>query len=159
MKNLIDSEKRLQHWTNFSVEELSQLYKSFQYTDVVMERWFESEPSEKSKVPDARRNGQRIPRKLHFTWKTDVLEDLPELFQKIQVKWKLLNPDWEIKIWTDKECDKLVRDFYPEYYFFYNDFQVTAEKSDIFRYLVLDKYGGVSGKKLLGRTRKHSIFI
>ena len=35
-----------------------------------------------------------------------------------------------------------VKDYYPELYFFYSDFQVTAERSDIFRYLALDKFGG-----------------
>ena len=38
--------------------------------------------------------------------------------------------------------EKLIKDKYPELYFFYSDFEVTAERSDIFRYLVLDTEGG-----------------
>jgi len=131
------------------------LYKSLKYQDLVEERWFDQDYDKEEShdmimelggdtLGDASRKNvhEAIPRKLHFTWKTDKLDELPELFRKIQLKWKMLNPGWEIKIWTDEECEKLVKDFYPEYFFFYSDFEVTAERSDIFRYLVLDHYGG-----------------
>lgn len=130
--------------------------KELSYSDVVEERWFDLE-DDQEKNQDAILDyegdnlGDRysqdeahesIPRVLHFTWKTDQLDELPELFRKIQLKWRMLNPDWEIRIWTDEECEQMVKDYYPEYYFFYSDFEVTAERSDIWRYLVLDKFGG-----------------
>ena len=102
--------------------------KELTYSDVVEERWFDLD-NDQEKNQDAILDfegdnlGDRysqetihesIPRVLHFTWKTDQLDELPELFQKIQLKWKMLNPDWEIKIWTDEECEQMVKDFYPE---------------------------------------------
>jgi len=145
------------HWTQLPLNETKELYKSLKYNDLVIPRWFDldfenehahdsiqelggDQLGDLSVVPEKGHKG--IPKKLHFTWKTDKLSELPELFRKIQLKWRALNPDWEIKIWTDEECEKLVKDYYPEYYFFYSDFQVTAERSDIFRYLVMDTYGG-----------------
>ena len=145
------------HWTQLPLNETMELYKSLKYNDLVIPRWFdldfENEHAHDSiqelggdQLGDlsvgSEKGHKGIPKKLHFIWKTDKLNDLPELFRKIQLKWRALNPDWEIKIWTDEECEKLVKDFYPEYYFFYSDFQVTAERSDIFRYLVMDTYGG-----------------
>lgn len=149
------------HWSRLPLNETKDLYKSLKYSDLVIPRWFDEDfekekdhdsieelggdtlgdlSAQKSVVEAAASAG--IPKKLHFTWKTAKLQELPELFKQIQIKWKLLNPDWEIKIWTDEECEKLIKDKYPELYFFYSDFEVTAERSDIFRYLVLDTEGG-----------------
>jgi hypothetical protein len=106
--------------------------KELSYSDVVEERWFDLE-DDQEKNQDAILDykgdnlGDRysqeevhesIPRVLHFTWKTDQLDELPELFRKIQLKWRMLNPDWEIRIWTDEECEQMVKDYYPEYVLF-----------------------------------------
>jgi len=145
------------HWTQLPLNETKELYKSLKYNDLVIPRWFDldfenehahdsiqelggDQLGDLSVVPEKGHKG--IPKKLHFTWKTDKLSELPELFRKIQLKWRALNPDWEIKIWTDEECDRLIKDHYPEYYSFYSEMKVTAEKSDVFRYLVLDLHGG-----------------
>ncbi len=36
-----------------------------------------------------------------------------------------------------------MKEAYPELFFFYSDFKVTAERSDLFRILVLQREGGV----------------
>jgi len=156
----IDDEEAFRNMSLSLLSRTADLYKTLKYDDLVEKRWFDEDFDKEEKhdmiqelggdnlgdVSMAGGSGvsapQHIPKKLHFTWKTAELEDLPELFKKIQLKWRMLNPDWEIKIWTDEECDHFVKTFYPEYYFFYSDFEVTAERSDIFRYLVLDHHGG-----------------
>ena len=146
MKNGIERKEKLKHWTDLSLEELSGFYKGLKYKDVVIERWFDKDyerlVNRNRETWTNKAEGERIPRKLHFTWKTSNLGELPDLFRRIQVKWRILNPTWEIKIWTDEECEAFVRDHYPEYYDLYTDFEVTALRSDPFRYLVLDKIGG-----------------
>ena len=127
------------NWTALPVRELSKMHEAFTRRDYVEDHWYDSHRDRPGPPPPG---AAAIPRKLHFTWKTSELRDLPDLFRTIQLKWKYLNPGWEIKIWTDEECDELVRTKYPEYYEFYSGLEVTAERSDVFRYLLLHQHGG-----------------
>ena len=78
----------------------------------------------------------RIPKIIHHIW---LGSPLPEMFKKYVDSWKTHHPDWEHRLWTDKDLEsfpfvtgKLIckaRNF--------------GQKSDIFRIEILNKFGGL----------------
>lgn len=77
-----------------------------------------------------------IPKIIHQTWKTSNLDNN---LKKWSNSWKLQN--FEYKFYDDNNCLELVKNYYPQYLNLYLSVS-TIEKADIFRYLVLHKYGG-----------------
>ncbi|MBS0637961.1 MAG: hypothetical protein JSS12_10650, partial [Verrucomicrobia bacterium] len=79
----------------------------------------------------------KIPKILHQIWVGPKTP--PTYFVTFQEKWKTLHPDWEYHLWTDSELEDLnlelkdLIDASPNY----------AEKSDIIRSELLDRFGGV----------------
>jgi len=80
-----------------------------------------------------------IPRIIHQTWKTKKL--LPE-FSTWSKTWIQLNPEFFYVFYTDKDCALFILTQYPQYYDLWKSL-VGIEKVDVFRYLILHKYGGV----------------
>lgn len=90
---------------------------------------------------EANRNSQplatpTIPRLIHQIW---LGSPLPRQLQKYSDSWRKLHPDWELKLWTDREVDTFdfgTRDLYD---------QATCwgQKSDLLRVELLDRFGGV----------------
>ncbi len=86
-------------------------------------------------VPEA--STPKIPKILHQIWVGPKTP--PSYFVTFQEKWKSLHPDWEYHLWTDSELEDLnlelkdLIDASPNY----------AEKSDIIRSELLDRFGGV----------------
>jgi mannosyltransferase OCH1-like enzyme len=52
------------------------------------------------------------------------------------------NPEHLMFYFDDRDCRSFVADYYPEYLQDYDDLVPTAYKADIWRYMVLDKFGG-----------------
>lgn len=78
----------------------------------------------------------RIPHTIHFIW---LGTPMPEFSRKMVESWKRFHPDWEVKIWTDKDLDTFGLKNRAAY-----DKSINwGEKSDIFRYEILYRYGGV----------------
>lgn len=79
----------------------------------------------------------KIPKIIHQIWVGPKVP--PSYFVTFQEKWKVLHPDWEYHLWTDSELEDLNLEFAdlieasPNY----------AEKSDIIRSELLDRFGGV----------------
>lgn len=79
----------------------------------------------------------KIPKIIHQIWVGPKTP--PAYFVTFQEKWKSLHPDWEYHLWTDSELEDLnldlkdLIDASPNY----------AEKSDIIRSELLDRFGGV----------------
>lgn len=79
----------------------------------------------------------KIPKIIHQIWVGPKVP--PAHFIIFQEKWKKLHPDWEYRLWTDSEVEDLnlglkdLIDQSPNY----------AEKSDIIRAELLDRFGGV----------------
>lgn len=80
-----------------------------------------------------------IPKIIHQTWKSQVL---PKNFYEWSRSWIFHNPGYEYCFYNDRDCWKFIHGNYPEYLDLYDDLK-PVEKADIFRYLVLHKYGGV----------------
>lgn len=78
----------------------------------------------------------KIPKIIHQIW---LGSPLPEEFEPYQQTWKQMHPDWEYKLWTDQDVQKMNLDNQDLY-----DAAINyGQKSDILRYELLYRYGGV----------------
>lgn len=57
--------------------------------------------------------------------------------------WRDLNPGYEHRLSDDKDCEDFVAENYPEILQIYRHLGSPVERSDLWRYLVLHRYGGV----------------
>lgn len=78
----------------------------------------------------------RIPKVIHQIW---LGSPVPEKFKEFQESWQKLHPDWTYKLWTDEDVKHMK---------LYNRVLYDAsinygEKSDILRYEILYREGGV----------------
>lgn len=80
-----------------------------------------------------------IPKIIFQTWKTNKL---PDEFKEWSLSWKQKNPEYKYMFFDDKKCFRFIYKYYPEYLDLY-DSLISIEKADVFRYLVLHKYGGI----------------
>jgi mannosyltransferase OCH1-like enzyme len=81
-----------------------------------------------------------IPRIIHQTWKT---KDVPKQWMHLQQKVIFLHPDWEYRLWTDKDCDTFVKREFPDFYSIYNSFPKNMMRADAIRYLIMYRIGGL----------------
>ncbi len=77
-----------------------------------------------------------IPKIIHQIW---VGCPLPERYKKCIESVKKHHPDWEYKLWTEKD----VKAFKFSTQKIYNKASSNQQKSDILRYEILSKFGGV----------------
>jgi len=78
----------------------------------------------------------RIPRIIHQIW---LGSPVPEVFQKYIKTWKENHPGWKYKLWTDADVKKLKLHNQE----LYDKATNYGEKSDILRYEILYRAGGV----------------
>ena len=77
-----------------------------------------------------------IPKIIHFVW---LGSPLPERCKKIIDSWKKFHPTWQIKLWTDADVDL----FKLENRAAFDKAINYGEKSDIWRYEILRRFGGL----------------
>ena len=115
------------------------------FEDLIDENFTIGSPEASRAREGGSRRGNPIPQKLHFTWKTEKLEELPEMFSTFQNRWRALHPSWEIKIWSDADQLDFVRRHYGDDTYWAalwssssaRWFGVTpVMKADIFRYVL-----------------------
>lgn len=82
----------------------------------------------------------KIPKLIHQTWKTN---DIPTKWISFADKVKNLNPDWEYKLWTDRDNEDFVKTEFPDLYPIYMGFSRNIMRADVIRYLIMYKIGGV----------------
>lgn len=78
-----------------------------------------------------------IPRTVHRIW-LGAAEDLPAEQRAFGESWARLNPGWEVRLWGDGDVDALVSD--PAAYARARN---PSERSDVLRYEILRRFGGV----------------
>lgn len=76
-----------------------------------------------------------IPKKIHRIWLGG--KPIPARFEKFWESWAKNHPGWELKTWTENEigefnCQTLL-----------DSCRSFSEKSDVLRYQIIEKYGGV----------------
>jgi len=78
----------------------------------------------------------RIPKIIHQIW---LGSPLPDQYKKLQQTWLDKHPDWEYMLWTDKD----IADFGLVNQDAYNAATNYGQKSDIARYEILYRMGGL----------------
>jgi len=78
----------------------------------------------------------KIPKIIHQVW---LGSEYPKKFEILNQYWKNINPDWEFKIWTDDD----VETFGLKNIDLFKKVKNFGTKSDIFRYEILHRYGGI----------------
>jgi len=79
---------------------------------------------------------QKIPRIIHQVWLGGTF---PEKYIKLRNDMMKLNSNWEYKLWTDKE----LKGFGLKNIELYNNIENFGARSDIFRYEILERMGGL----------------
>ena len=82
-------------------------------------------------------NGFQIPKIIHQIWIGP--RKFPKKYSDWAETWKLLNPTWEYKFWTEKEINSLR--FINRSYF--DNSKNIGFKTDLARYEILNLYGGL----------------
>lgn len=78
----------------------------------------------------------KIPKKIHQIW---LGGEFPDKYKRIRDTWIEKNPDWEYKLWTDSD----IVDFNMENIELFNRIDNLGAKSDILRYEILYRHGGL----------------
>jgi len=88
-------------------------------------------PSEKPKIPKI----------IHVVWINGKIEDcsVPDELKKYIVTWIAKHPDWKFKLWTDADVAKITLNNQD----LYDDATNFGVKSDILKYEIVYRYGGV----------------
>jgi len=83
-----------------------------------------------------------IPKIIHQTWKTT---NVPfDIFEKKWIKsWKKFHPDWQYKLWTDKDIRNLVKKHYKWFLKTYDNYDAPIKRVDAGKYIILDHEGGL----------------
>ena len=83
----------------------------------------------------------KIPKRIYQTWKT---KNLPWGIKNVIKNMMDLNPSYSHYLYDDDEMDKFVIENYQgEIYEAYSMLNIGAAKADLWRYLILYKYGGI----------------
>ncbi len=85
---------------------------------------------------NAPRKVNRIPKKIHQIW---LGGKFPDKYRMWSEMWKQLHPDYEYKLWTEADVDSLNLPNRRAY----NNIVNPGPKSDILRFHILNKFGGI----------------
>jgi mannosyltransferase OCH1-like enzyme len=81
-----------------------------------------------------------IPKIIHQTCKT---KDVPEKWKDAFDSCKTNNKGFKHILWTDETMDKFVKKYYHDFYKIYKSYKYHIQRCDVFKFLVLYKYGGI----------------
>lgn len=81
-----------------------------------------------------------IPKIIHQTWKTEIIPDTMKNYTK---SWQVNHPTWTYMFWTDLTIRDMIRDHYPWFLHYFDQYPHQIMRVDAFRIFVLHRYGGV----------------
>jgi mannosyltransferase OCH1-like enzyme len=81
-----------------------------------------------------------IPKLIHQTAKTNVLDPELALYQEILLKF---HPDWSCKLWTDDDNIDLLKQRHPDLESVYLGMPRSVMKADLMRYVYMNDFGGL----------------
>lgn len=83
---------------------------------------------------------QRIPK---IIWQTMKTNTVPKIMKEYSDSWIEQNPEYEYRFFDDNDIKQFIAKEFPQYISAYKKIKQGAVKADLWRYLILDKYGGV----------------
>jgi mannosyltransferase OCH1-like enzyme len=83
---------------------------------------------------------QRIPR---IIWQTMKTNEVPAVLKSYADTWINLNPEYEYRFSDNEDILNFIEKEFPEFLTAYHKIKYGASKADLWRYLVLYKYGGI----------------
>jgi mannosyltransferase OCH1-like enzyme len=83
---------------------------------------------------------QKIPK---IIWQTMKTSQVPNILYDYASSWIKLNPEYEYRLHDDNDVIDFIKSDFPEFLRAYNKIKYGASKADLWRYLVMYKYGGV----------------
>lgn len=83
---------------------------------------------------------QKIPK---IIWQTMRTNKVPVFMKSYADSWIDLNPEYEYKFCDDDDILSFLKADFPEYLDGYNKLKFGASRADLWRYLIIYKYGGV----------------
>jgi inositol phosphorylceramide mannosyltransferase catalytic subunit len=84
-----------------------------------------------------------IPKIIWQTYETDF-NNLPQGAKDFIKTWIKNNPSWEYRYMSGKEREEFIlKEYGQEWYDLYKSYKVDVVRADLWRYLVLNKYGGL----------------
>ena len=83
---------------------------------------------------------QKIPK---IIWQTMRTNKVPSFMKKYADSWIELNPEYEYRFHDDDDIINFIKTDFPEYLDGYNKLKYGASKADLWRYLIIYKFGGV----------------
>jgi mannosyltransferase OCH1-like enzyme len=86
-------------------------------------------------------NSFPIPKIIHTSFKT--YESIPKEYNEIFKSWKTTNPDWEVKFYSYKDNEILVKKNFPWLYDTYKNFYFDEQRLDMTKACYLYLYGGL----------------
>lgn len=87
-------------------------------------------------------NYEKIPKQIFLTLDKEYSE-LPQIIKDNIENTKSINPEYKIRYYSNSDAEKFIEENFPEYLDDYNTLIPGAYKADLFRLLLLYKYGGV----------------
>lgn len=85
---------------------------------------------------------------IHQIWFQKILSKrkAAKLYDSLKMyrdSWKIKNPDWFHIEWNNEMCDKLISNFYKEYWSLYRSYIYEIQRCDVARCFILHRYGGL----------------
>lgn len=89
---------------------------------------------------DSNNYHQKIPK---IIWQTMKTNQVPVFMKNYSDTWIALNPEYEYRFCDDADIIQFLEKDFPDYLSGYNKLKYGASKADLWRYLVIYKYGGI----------------
>ncbi len=83
---------------------------------------------------------QKVPK---IIWQTMKTNEVPVSIKSYADSWIKLNPEYEYRFFDDNDIIDFLKTEFPEYLSGYQKLKYGASKADLWRYLIIYKYGGV----------------
>lgn len=86
---------------------------------------------------------KRIPAVVHQIWLGEDTPVPPKQFREASHSWSATHPEWEVRLWSRVEVEKLLREARPDLLELFRGYRHWVERADAARYLILHEFGGV----------------
>ncbi|MDU1890060.1 MAG: glycosyltransferase [Dysgonomonas sp.] len=105
-----------------------------------------------------------IPNTIHLIFLRED-EEFPKLFTDCMQRIKDMHPDWNIKLYNERDAQKILKEHLPQYVDTYNSFKYNVQKADFLRIALIYIYGGfymdldMWSLKSLNELRSNSLVV